>query len=104
MSVDILGKALEVLGERALCDRCLGRFFARLGYGWSNRERGDSLKRLIVMSYHARIKGGDRDALEEFLRVAPNIGVQALGLYSFLLVRSLLLESVVFAVVGLRGS
>jgi len=84
LGVEIQGKALEVLSERALCDRCLGRFFARLGYGWSNRERGDSLKRLIVMSYHARIKGGDRSALEEFLRMAPNIGVQASGLYRLL--------------------
>ena len=81
---DIIGKALEVLRERALCDRCLGRFFARLGYGWSNRDRGSAIKRLIVMMYHSRIREGDSSALQEFLNIAPNIGDQASHLYKLL--------------------
>lgn len=82
--MDFVFKALGVLRERPLCDRCLGRFFARLGYGWSNLDRGSAIKRVIVMYYHWRVKSGDRGALEEFLSVAPNIGVEASGLYRLL--------------------
>lgn len=82
MALDyILSRAMKVLGGYPLCDRCLGRLFARLGYGWSNRERGDAIKRLLVMELHSRIREGDRVAAEEFKSLAPNIGVQALGLY-----------------------
>jgi len=77
----ILGKAVELLSEAPLCDNCLGRMFALLGRGWSNRERGDSIKRVIVMALHARIREGDEEAREEFLRLVPNIGRQASTLY-----------------------
>lgn len=78
---DVAGKALEVLKKYPLCDRCLGRLFAALGYGWSNRERGDALKRVAVMSLHERIWRREEGALEEFRRVAGNIGMQAAPLY-----------------------
>ncbi len=84
MCNDIVGKALEILKVRPLCDRCLGRFFARLGYGWSNKERGAALKKLIVMSYHERIREGDEGALKEFEEIAGNIGVHASSLYKLL--------------------
>jgi tRNA pseudouridine synthase 10 len=87
--VNIVEKAIEVLRERPLCDRCLGRLFARLGYGWSNRERGDAIKRLVVMHLHRRILRNDEEAKKLFLEIAPNIGRQAAGLYRLLTGREL---------------
>jgi tRNA pseudouridine synthase 10 len=85
----ILGTALEILRSRPLCDRCLGRFFAKLGYGWSNKERGAALKKLIVMSYHERVREGDEGALREFEGIAGNIGSHASNLYKLLFNREL---------------
>ena len=85
----ILRSALEILRSRPLCDRCLGRFFAKLGYGWSNKERGAALKKLIVMSYHERIREGDEGALREFEGIAGNIGSHASNLYKLLFNREL---------------
>ncbi|MCE4620955.1 MAG: tRNA pseudouridine(54/55) synthase Pus10 [Desulfurococcales archaeon] len=79
---DILHKALHVLADLPLCDRCLGRLFARLGYGWDNKSRGDSLKRLVVMSLHRKIIAGNEEAKRFFISIAPNIGLQASGLYT----------------------
>ena len=79
----VVSKAREVLGRYPLCDRCLGRLFARLGYGWSNRERGDAIKRVLVMELHrmARERGVEAGGLDS---IAPNIGYQASGLYKLL--------------------
>jgi len=78
----VAGKAWRVLEEYPLCDRCLGRLFARLGYGWANPERGDALKRVVVMGVHALAREEGPDRLE---RVARNIGGQAAPLYEKLL-------------------
>ncbi len=80
-SSDLIRKAMDVLKRYPLCDRCLGRMFALLGRGWSNRERGDALKRVILMSLHARIREGDKDAVEMLRELAPSIGEQARQLY-----------------------
>ena len=85
--VDSVVKALEALRRYPLCDRCLGRLFARLGYGWSNRERGDALKRVIVMELHRAVKeGGDEGLL---VKIASHIGIQAEGVYKLLTGRQL---------------
>jgi len=77
----ILRKAIRLLRENALCDNCLGRMFALLGRGWSNRERGDAIKRLVVMSIHRMIREGQEEG-ERFLKeFASNIGEQAKDLY-----------------------
>jgi tRNA pseudouridine synthase 10 len=83
-NVDPVDKAIEVLSKYPLCDRCLGRLFARLGYGWTNKERGDAIKRLVVMRFHERILKNDPEAKELFIKIAPNIGEQASGLYKLL--------------------
>lgn len=77
----VVGKALRVLKKYPLCDRCLGRLFAGLGYGWSNRDRGDALKRVIIMGIHEGIWRGEPGALEEFKSIAQNIAGQAAPLY-----------------------
>ncbi len=77
----LLGKAAEILREQPLCDRCLGRMFARLGMGLGNDERGRALKMLLVMELHRRIRSGDASAEEEFKRLAPRLGSVAVALY-----------------------
>lgn len=74
----ILEKARELLLAIPLCDRCLGRAFALLGQGLSNKERGAAIKTVLVMSYHSLAERGEKD---EFRRIAPNIGAPAAGLY-----------------------
>ncbi len=56
MSVDILAKATELLLSYPLCDYCLGRQFARLGYGLTNKQRGEALKITITMLMHSWIE------------------------------------------------
>ncbi|MEM1873141.1 MAG: tRNA pseudouridine(54/55) synthase Pus10 [Acidilobaceae archaeon] len=80
-SSNLLEVAERLLREAPLCDRCLGRLFARLGYGWDNRHRGEALKRTLVMRLHERIRYGDKSASEELKAIAPNIGEIAEGLY-----------------------
>ena len=78
---DIVDKAERLLRDYPLCDHCLGRMFALLGRGMSNRERGRALKTLVVMRLHERIRNGDREALEEFRKLAPRLGGVARQLY-----------------------
>ncbi|MCE4611587.1 MAG: tRNA pseudouridine(54/55) synthase Pus10 [Desulfurococcales archaeon] len=82
-----IAKALEALKQYPLCDRCLGRLFARLGYGWSNRERGDAIKRVIIMELHRAAKEGGGEGF--LVEVAPHIGSQAEGVYRLLTGRQL---------------
>jgi len=79
----IIDKAMRVLEEMPLCDRCLGRFFALLGYGWTNKERGDAIKRVIVMEIHRRLRSGGKISDREY-RILRNIGTQALPLLKLL--------------------
>ncbi|MEB3755708.1 MAG: tRNA pseudouridine(54/55) synthase Pus10 [Desulfurococcales archaeon] len=78
---NIINLAIEILRKYPLCDRCLGRMFARLGRDLSNKERGKALKLLIVLHLHNRILSGDQDAIQLFKEIAPNIGRPARGLY-----------------------
>ena len=77
----VIEKALNVIRGNPLCDRCLGRLFARLGYGWSNKDRGEALKRVLIMSIHRMVREG-RESSESLIReIAPNIGSHIEGLY-----------------------
>ena len=42
--MDVFEKAFELLSKYPLCDHCLGRQFALLGYGMENNVRGSALK------------------------------------------------------------
>lgn len=70
----VTAKAAEVLGDKPLCDRCLGRLFARLGYGWSNELRGRSLKVAVLMDLHRRVLEGDPAAGEALRRIGLHSG------------------------------
>ena len=46
----LLKKAEQLLARYPLCDCCLGRQFAILGYGLSNRMRGNAFKTLLLLA------------------------------------------------------
>ncbi len=50
--MEILEKAQEMLEKYPLCNHCLGRQFALLGYGLDNQKRGETLKLLLTMKSH----------------------------------------------------
>ena len=50
--MEILKKAQEMLEVHSLCDHCLGRQFALLGYGLDDKKRGENLKLLLTMKNH----------------------------------------------------
>jgi len=47
--MDVLEKAYEILSKFPLCDHCLGRQFALLGYSMENNVRGNALKVSLTM-------------------------------------------------------
>ncbi|MEM3545404.1 MAG: tRNA pseudouridine(54/55) synthase Pus10 [Nitrososphaerota archaeon] len=63
-SSEIVDLALKILSKYPLCDYCLGRHFASIGYGISNKERGRTLKTMLFMEAHRLA----RDNLEEGVR------------------------------------
>jgi len=48
----MLEKAQKMLEKYPLCNHCLGRQFALLGYGIDNEKRGEALKLLLTMKAH----------------------------------------------------
>jgi tRNA pseudouridine synthase 10 len=57
----VLNQVLRLIQANPLCDYCLGRQFARLGFGLSNRERGRALKLSTYMDAAYR---GDMETLK----------------------------------------
>ena len=47
--MDLLEKALTMLSKHPLCDNCLGRQFALLGYNIENKDRGRALKLSLTL-------------------------------------------------------
>ncbi len=47
--MDVLEKSLQILREYPLCDSCLGRLYAQMGYAVENWERGAAIKTLLHM-------------------------------------------------------
>ena len=50
--MEIPEKAQKMLEKYPLCNHCLGRQFALLGYGLDNQKRGKTLKLLLTMKSH----------------------------------------------------
>jgi tRNA pseudouridine synthase 10 len=69
--VDLINKAREILARYPLCDSCLGRLFATLGYGLENSERGGALKTLIHMDLVSRHRNGE-DVVEDLKQLAKS--------------------------------
>ncbi|MGE5556391.1 MAG: tRNA pseudouridine(54/55) synthase Pus10 [Methanocella sp.] len=51
--MDVLAKAYELLIKYPLCDHCLGRQFALLGYAMENNVRGQALKTALTLQANA---------------------------------------------------
>ncbi len=58
MHVEILEKSLEILREYPLCDSCLGRLYAQMGYSMENWERGVGIKTLLHMRLVTQFRQG----------------------------------------------
>ncbi len=50
--MDTLGKSIQILRDRPLCNHCLGRQFALVGKGMENEARGNAIKALLAARGH----------------------------------------------------
>ncbi|MCW4018460.1 MAG: tRNA pseudouridine(54/55) synthase Pus10 [Candidatus Bathyarchaeota archaeon] len=57
--MDVLEKALGMLEKYPLCDHCLGRQFALLGYSLENNRRGEALK--LGLTLHASAQASEKN-------------------------------------------
>jgi len=69
---DILEKAQKMLEKHPLCNHCLGRQFALLGYGVDNEKRGEALKLLLTMKAHQQAMSKDKKGLLSLKILASN--------------------------------
>lgn len=57
--------AIGILEEGPICDNCLGRQFANLSTGMTNKERGYALKTVLAMLGHQKFKDGDPSLIQK---------------------------------------
>jgi tRNA pseudouridine synthase 10 len=72
LTLDILDKAQKMLEKYPLCNHCLGRQFALLGYGVDNEKRGEALKLLLTMKAHQLAKSKNRTGITLLKALASN--------------------------------
>lgn len=70
--MEILEKAHEMLEAHPLCDHCLGRQFALLGYGLDDQQRGKTLKLLLTMKNHQLALSGKKAGLSNLRILAAH--------------------------------
>jgi tRNA pseudouridine synthase 10 len=70
--MEMLKKAQEMLETHPLCNHCLGRQFALLGYGLDDNERGRTLKLLLTMRNHKLALSGKRAGFSFLRTLAAN--------------------------------
>jgi len=70
--MDVLEKAAEMLEKYPLCDYCLGRQFALLGYGIENDRRGQTLKLSMVLQASASAQSKEADGVKTLKLLAGN--------------------------------
>ncbi len=70
--METLRKAEEILRKYPICDSCLGRQFALLGYGIENRMRGYAIKLLLTLDAHEKALGGNKQAIAFLKKLAFN--------------------------------
>jgi len=61
--MDVLEISKKILHEGPICDHCLGRQFAKLSTGLSNRERGKAMKLALVLEGDRIYKSENNDSL-----------------------------------------
>lgn len=69
---DILEKAQKMLEKHPLCNHCLGRHFALLGYGVDNEKRGEAMKLLLTMKAHQQAQSRNKKGLALLKTLAAN--------------------------------
>ncbi|MBN2042181.1 MAG: tRNA pseudouridine(54/55) synthase Pus10 [Candidatus Aenigmarchaeota archaeon] len=52
--MDVTEKAIKIMKNSYVCDHCLGRQFAELLSGYSNKERGETLRKAVAMDYDSK--------------------------------------------------
>ena len=70
--MELLKKAQEMLEAHSICDHCLGRQFALLGYGLSDQKRGETLKLLLTMKNHQLALSGKKVGYSNLRILAAN--------------------------------
>ncbi len=63
--MNLLETVIGILEEGPICDNCLGRQFANLSTGITNKERGRALKTVLAMRGHQKLKEGDSSLLQK---------------------------------------
>jgi len=61
--MDVLEISKKILHEGPICDHCMGRQFAKLSTGLSNRERGQAMKLALVLEGDRIYKSENDDSL-----------------------------------------
>ena len=70
--MDILEKAFELLSKYPLCDHCLGRQFALLGYSMENNVRGKALKVSLTMQANDLVQEKNAEGIKRLKVLAAN--------------------------------
>jgi len=70
--MDILDKALTLLSKYPLCDHCLGRQFALLGYSIENKDRGKALKLSLTLQASALNLAKNAEGIKRLKVLAVN--------------------------------
>src|SRR4030043_1881087 len=68
----VLEKALEMLEKYPLCDHCLGRQFALLGYTIENVDRGKALKLGLTLQASALNSSKNAEGIKRLKVLATN--------------------------------
>ena len=77
--MDILEISKKILHEGPICDHCLGRQFAKLSTGLSNRERGQALKLALVLEGDRIYKSENDVSLLKELALCSQLARKTLG-------------------------
>ena len=84
LSNNLLESAKKILLKYPLCNHCLGRLFAKLGYGLGNDDRGYSLKLVLTMELHRIIRNNGDNYKDLLRKLAENGGEPLTKLYKHL--------------------
>jgi tRNA pseudouridine synthase 10 len=70
--MEMLEKAQKMLEKYPLCNHCLGRQFALLGYGLEDQRRGEAVKLLLTMKGHQLALTGKKTGVQLLKILAAN--------------------------------
>ena len=70
--MDILEKTLNMLSKHPLCDYCLGRQFALLGYNIENKDRGKALKLSLTLQASSFASAKNAEGIKKLKVLAVN--------------------------------